>query len=149
MVHHHRRDLLVVHFWSVLLSILLFAIHTTILFGIADSLKDLANRAGRIGHLGLSGPLVILVAFIILFLTHLLEGAIWAWFLWQKRLLDSFGEAIYFSLTSFSAVGYGDVVLRPPWRAIGAMMAVNGLLLFGCSTAFLFVVMQQIWKLME
>ncbi len=149
MSHHPKRELLVVHLWSVFLSIVLFAIHTVILFGIADSLKGLSNMRGHITHVDLSGPLVIMAAFVVLFLTHLLEGAIWAWFLWRKRLLSTFGEAIYFSLTSFSAVGYGDVVLRPPWRAIGAIMAVNGLLLFGCSTAFLFVVMQGIWRLME
>lgn len=35
-------------------------------------------------------------------------------------------------------LGYGDIVLRP-------LMATNGLLMFGCSTAFLFSVIQHIW----
>ena len=149
MSQHPKSELLVVHLWSVFLSVVLFAIHTTILFGIADTLRHLAPASGHITHVDLSGPLVIMAAFIILFLTHLLEGAIWAFFLWRKQLLGTFGEAIYFSLTSFSAVGYGDVVLRPPWRAIGAIMAVNGLLLFGCLTAVLFVVIRAIWRVLE
>ncbi|CAN5736835.1 potassium channel family protein [soil metagenome] len=149
MALHSRRDLLVVHTWGVALSILLFVLHASIIFGIAIGLKALAETAGHTAHVKLVAPLLILGAFIVLFLTHLLEGSLWALFLWRKRLLGSFGEAVYFSLTSFSAVGYGDVVLRPPWRAIGAIMAVNGLLLFGCSTAFLFVVMEKVWKIIE
>jgi hypothetical protein len=44
-----------------------------------------------------------------------------------------------------TTLGYGDVVLPPPWRNLGPLMAVSGLLMFGCSTAFLFVVIQEVW----
>ena len=45
--------------------------------------------------------------------------------------------ALYFSTASFTTIGYGDVVLGPDWRLIGAIEGANGLLLFGWSTAFL------------
>jgi hypothetical protein len=45
--------------------------------------------------------------------------------------------AVYFSTASFTTIGYGDVVLGPNWRLIGAVEGANGLLLFGWSTAFL------------
>jgi hypothetical protein len=38
-----------------------------------------------------------------------------------------------------------DVVLPPPWRVIGSLIAITALLKFGCSTAFLFVVIQDVW----
>lgn len=150
MAGHSKRYILTVHFWGVILSVGLFVMHIAMMFAMAYALKDLQDiTAGRAVHVMLVGPLLIMACFIVLFATHLLEGVVWAAFLWHKRLMEDFGEAVYFSLTSFSAVGYGDVVLRKPWRALGAIMAVNGLLLFGCSTAFLFVVMQHAWKLME
>ena len=43
-------------------------------------------------------------------------------------------------------LGYGDVVLKKPWRSLGPISAINGLLTFGCSTAFLFLVLQSIWQ---
>lgn len=51
-----------------------------------------------------------------------------------------FETALYFSTTSFTTLGYGDVVLDRRWRLLGAFEGANGLLLFGWSTAFLFSV---------
>jgi hypothetical protein len=51
--------------------------------------------------------------------------------------LDDLETALYFSTTSFTTIGYGDVVLAHRWRLIGAIEGANGLLLFGWSTAFL------------
>jgi hypothetical protein len=49
--------------------------------------------------------------------------------------------ALYFSTVSFTSLGYGDIVLGPDWRIIGAIEAANGLILFGWSTAFLISLM--------
>lgn len=54
--------------------------------------------------------------------------------------LGDFESALYFSTTSFTTLGYGDIVLDPRWRLIGAIEGANGLILFGWSTAFLFSV---------
>ncbi len=51
--------------------------------------------------------------------------------------LRDFEQALYFSTTSFTTMGYGDIVLDPKWRLLGAIEGANGLLLFGWSTAFL------------
>ena len=49
-------------------------------------------------------------------------------------------EALYFSTTTFSTVGYGDVTLRGHWRLVAAIEGANGFLLIGWSTAFLVTV---------
>ena len=54
--------------------------------------------------------------------------------------LPDFEAALYFSTTSFTTLGYGDLVLDHRWRLFGAIEGANGLLLFGWSTAFLFSV---------
>jgi hypothetical protein len=51
--------------------------------------------------------------------------------------MNDFESALYFSTTSYTTIGYGDVVLDPKWRLLGAIEGANGLLLFGWSTAFL------------
>lgn len=43
--------------------------------------------------------------------------------------------ALYFSIVTFTTLGYGDVVLPTEWRILGAICAATGLLIFGISTA--------------
>ncbi len=53
-------------------------------------------------------------------------------------------EAIYFSLVTYTTVGYGDVVLTPYWRIMSGFEAMNGILLFGWSSALFFSIVQKI-----
>ncbi|MEL6472462.1 MAG: ion channel [Pseudomonadota bacterium] len=45
--------------------------------------------------------------------------------------------ALYFSTSTFTTVGFGDVYLDEPWRMLAAIESANGFLLIGWSTAFL------------
>lgn len=51
-------------------------------------------------------------------------------------LFQTFEEALYFSIVSFTTVGFGDVVIEGPLRVIAGMTAAHGLLSFGLYTAF-------------
>ena len=51
-----------------------------------------------------------------------------------------------FTAASITALGYGDILLKYPWRHLGTLIAITGVLMFGCSTAFLFVVLQAVWQ---
>ena len=62
------------------------------------------------------------------------------------RLLPSITEGIYFTAASITALGYGDIRLEYPWRHLGALIAITGVLMFGCSTAFVFVLLQEVWQ---
>ena len=82
------------------------------------------------------------ILFVVLGLVAIHTVEIWAYaiaFLAVGALPD-FETALYFSTTSFTTLGYGDVVLDRHWRLFGAIEGANGLLLFGWSTAFLFSV---------
>ena len=51
--------------------------------------------------------------------------------------LQYFETALYFSTTTFTAVGYGDVLISPRWRLVAAIEAANGVILLAWSTTFL------------
>jgi len=73
-----------------------------------------------------------------------------AW-LWAAIFLifDVFNElepALYFSVVTFTTLGYGDVVLGTQWRLLGSLTAVNGLIIVGLNTAFLMEAISQIRK---
>jgi hypothetical protein len=49
---------------------------------------------------------------------------------------------MYFALVNYTTLGYGDVVPVPRSRLLGPMTAMNGILLFGWSTAVIFHVLR-------
>jgi voltage-gated potassium channel Kch len=82
------------------------------------------------------------ILFVVLGLVAIHTVEIWTYgiaFLAAGALPD-LETSLYFSTTSFTTLGYGDVVLDRQWRLLGAIEGANGLLLFGWSTAFLFSV---------
>jgi Ion channel len=79
-----------------------------------------------------------------LILIHLIEVAIWAlFFLWAECLPDA-EAAFYFSGVTYATVGYGDVVLPQPWRILGPLEGLTGILMCGLSTGFFFAVFSRI-----
>ncbi|WP_226876837.1 potassium channel family protein [Microbulbifer hainanensis] len=131
---------------ALALAAIVFEFHTIVLLEVARQLT--MAHAWLLQHFGPdnAGRILVPACFLMLFITHVIEAIVWGLFLWRKGLLPTLTESIYFSATSITALGYGDVVLRSPWRMLGALVAINGLLMFGCSTAFLFLVLQKVWE---
>lgn len=122
-----------------------FLFHTGVLLEVADHV--IAAHALLTDNYGpaIAGRALLMVIFLVLFITHVVEAATWGLFLWRKGLLPTFTESVYYSATSITALGFGDVILPPPWRMLGPLVAISGTLMFGCSTAFLFLVLQKVW----
>lgn len=79
-----------------------------------------------------------------LLLLHLFQIFVWAGcYLWNGCFTD-LATSFYYSATSYSTVGYGDVVPAGNWRIMGAVEAVTGVLMFGWSTGVLFAVFQHL-----
>lgn len=92
-------------------------------------------------HESILGQIAAIV-FVVLGLVAIHTVEIWLYAIVYFGLgaLQHFEEALYFSTTSFTTIGYGDVVLDRKWRLLAAIEGANGLILFGWSTAFLFSV---------
>ena len=83
-----------------------------------------------------------------LFIIHGVEIWFYAVVYFVLGALKDFDTALYFSTSTFSSLGYGDVVLLPRWRMLGAIEAPNGLILIAWSTAFLISLMNRM-RIME
>ena len=130
---------------SLVLATVLFSLHATLLIEVADVLPAVGAWL-RDGHSALGvGKVIILGCFVLLFIAHFAEAAAWGLFFWHAGFTPTFTDGVYFAAASVTSVGYGDVVLPPPWRLLGPLASINGTLMFGCSTAFLFLVLQNIW----
>jgi len=65
--------------------------------------------------------------------------SVWLWALafHAMGIFPSFEEAMYFTLVTFTTLGYGDVLMPDEWRILGGLAAANGVLNFGLMTAFM------------
>jgi hypothetical protein len=131
---------------ALLLAMFISALHAGIIFGLADFFLVFREWAKTVLGARPADILVVVAAISGLFVAHIVEAAMWAAFLWKSGRLASFSDGWYFAGVSHTTLGYGDVVLPKPWRSLGPICAINGLLTFGCSTAFLFSVLQIIWQ---
>jgi len=77
---------------------------------------------------------------------HGLEGAIWAGAYRILGALPDNKSAMLYSLNAMTSYGHANLYLSPGWELMGALEALNGWILFGLSTAFLFTVMEKAWS---
>ena len=86
---------------------------------------------------------------VVLLLLHFFEVFLWALLymaLPGRAGLKNLPESIYFSITTFTTLGFGDITLGTPWNHLAGMEAMVGITVFGLTTAFLFAVIQQLWS---
>ena len=93
--------------------------------------------------IGLIGVMGLLLAVL-----HGIEAGLWAAAFWWLGALNSPADAILYSLDAISTRGASGIMLDDHWRIMGALEAMDGMLLFGISTAYIFAVMQIYWSLM-
>ena len=108
-------------------------------FGLLGLLWVLRARGHRFrAHESWAGQGAAIV-FVVLGLVMIHTAEVWLYALAYLAVgaLGDLEAALYFSTTSFTTLGYGDVVLDHRWRLVGAIEGANGLLMFGWSTAFL------------
>ena len=55
-------------------------------------------------------------------------------------------NCMYFSLTTYSSLGYGDVVPTGELKLLAGSEALSGLLLIGWTAAFLYIAMERFWE---
>ena len=78
-------------------------------------------------------------------LLHAFEGAIWALAYRFLGALQDNKTAMLYSLGALTTYGHASINLESRWELMGVLEALNGLILFGLTTAFLFTVMQKAW----
>lgn len=121
-------------------------IHTTGLVILIDWLLDRRTTLER--KTGMTQfTLLLILVFAIVILLHLAETAIWAAFYSWRSLFPDYETSFYFSLGSYTTIGYGDVVLPQRWRLLGGIEGVSGVLLCGLSTAFIFAIVNALFQI--
>jgi hypothetical protein len=133
--------------WGLLLTVLTVLIHT---FGLW-MVRQTALRA--ISHSGLRRQPMAMSLTIISCVTlsaaalHGAEATLWALVYRFLNALPDYRTAMLYSLNAITSYGHANLQLQDRWHLMGAMEALNGWLLFGLSTAFLFAIIQRLSSL--
>jgi hypothetical protein len=138
--------------WGLSLIVLTMVIHATgvvmlAFVGVGIRVR-LETRDLKVWNLIAILICIIGVVGLLLAVLHGIECGVWAAaYLWLGAL-DSPVDALLLSVDSMSTRGASGLTLQRPWRMMGALEAVDGMLLFGVSTAYLFSVMQMYWSML-
>ena len=89
---------------------------------------------------------LLLRLFVGIVLLHLVQVGLWAVVFWRAKELPNVETALYFSLATYTTIGFGDVVLGPWWRVLAGIEGLTGILLVGWSTAFVFAVVNRMYE---
>jgi hypothetical protein len=135
------------HFGSgVLLVVVTSFIHGAAMLAIFWTLFRSRLFAAR--HFGsfLNASRLTLVV-VALIAVHLTEVACWAAFYFYKGCFADFNTSLYFSMITYTTLGYGDVVLRDKeWRLLAGLEALTGSLMVCWSTVILVQVITAIYR---
>jgi hypothetical protein len=106
-------------------------------WGLTHFMRD-ARRLGPIR----SATLIIRITSLMM-CVQLVQVLVWAAF-YRWTCFDSWPSSFYFSTTTYSTVGYGDVVLPDRWNSLGPIEALTGVLACGLSVSLLFAIVTRV-----
>jgi Ion channel len=121
-----------------LVNITIHALVMTMVVGVA---QIASTRKIQHPSLFLIGVMVPTVS--VLMATHTLEVIVWSLTYSLVDAAPAGANRLYFAFVNYTTLGYGDIVPVEQWRLLGPMTAMNGVLLFGWSTAVIFEVLRR------
>jgi hypothetical protein len=131
--------------WALPLIVCTVMLHVIALGGINAQVVSILTRLR--GHrrfmvvfVGVMGVTTLLAT-----LLHATEAVIWAYAYCALGAMHDIRIALIYSLSALTTYGHAELYLAHHWQLMGALEALNGLLLFGLTTAFLYAHVRRVW----
>lgn len=130
--------------WGISLIVLTVVIH---ILGLGLVGQRMVKLLARVQPRGPIPALVVVTGSATLLATclHGMEVSIWASAYLVLGASADFNSSMLYSLNAITSYGHTELFLNDHWRLMGALESLNGWLLFGLTTAFLFAVIQSVW----
>jgi hypothetical protein len=121
-------------------SVCNIAIHAIVMAAVLWVVRVADERATSRQSLRLVG---VMIATVSVFMgAHIAEVVVWSLAYLMVGAAPPGTDFIYFAFVNYTTLGYGDVTPVERWQLLGPMTAMNGVLLFGWSTAVIFAVLR-------
>jgi hypothetical protein len=131
--------------WSLPLIVATVVIHV---FGLALLHERVVRAVGRRierRHFTALFSAVMGIVVLIATILHAAEAGVWAAAYWLLGALPDVRSSVLFSLGAMTTYGGSNLTLQDHWLLMGGLEALNGIILFGLTTAFLFSMIQEVW----
>jgi hypothetical protein len=118
---------------AAILFIATTAIHAVgmmLSLNISQRYRSEMNKHSRLTRILRVSGIVLLMFFV-----SVVEVLIWAITYLALNAIKGLEQALYFSMVTFTTLGYGDVVLTEQWRLLSSFEAANGIIMFGWTIA--------------
>jgi hypothetical protein len=123
------------------LSIFIHAVATRIVMFLAIKQSSMNHKSL---HVNLRVFWISLIVMIML-CASLFEALFWAITYMILGAVEVFENALYFSIVTYTTLGYGDITLTENYRLLASLQAANGIIIFGWSTAITMAVVQKLY----
>ena len=121
-------------------------IHGAGITALARGMRLEVHAAEAHHHFSLKRAAAILVIVLALFTLHGIEIWLYAAVYLVIGAVQNLEAAVYYSTITYASIGFGDSEMARPWRLVGAIEGINGVLLLGWSTAFFVTVVARLPK---
>src|SRR6478736_5426072 len=123
-------------------SVCNIAIHAMVMVAVIGAARIASESATLRQSLRLTAVMSATAS--VLMAAHLAEVLVWSFAYSRISIAPPGTDLVYFAFVNYTTLGYGDVTPLERWRLLGPMTAMNGVLLFGWSTAVIFEVLQKV-----
>jgi len=131
--------------WSLPLIAITVVIHVFGLGLITDRVDSILERVANHRRFAPIFAFVMSVTITLATILHALEGAVWAGAYRFLGAMPDNRSAMLYSLGAMTTYGHENQPLPLRWQMMGTLEALDGMLLFGLTTAFLFAMIQRVW----
>ena len=125
-----------------IVSICTITIHALVMTAVVRVAQ--ATSANRTSHPSLLLISVMIATVSVLMTAHASEVMVWSLAYFIVDAAPPGSKLLYFAFVNYTTLGYGDVIPVEDWQLLGPMTAMNGVLLFGWSTAVIFEVLRRV-----
>ncbi|KPJ98660.1 MAG: hypothetical protein AMJ60_07550 [Desulfobacterales bacterium SG8_35] len=126
---------------AALMLVVTTAIHAAaMVLGLQAIRSEGAPSPKRLTRIFRVSSIVILMS-----LAALLEVLVYALTYLALNAIEGLEKALYFSMVTFTTLGYGEIVLEEQWRLLASFEAANGIIMFGWSTAIVIAIVQRVY----
>ncbi|NWG23698.1 MAG: two pore domain potassium channel family protein [Pseudorhodoplanes sp.] len=117
------------------------AIHALIMTLVIQAAQTAS--ALRVSHRSVYIAGVMIAVVSVLMAAHAIEVLVWATIYAIVGAAPEGSGLVYFAFVNYTTLGYGDITPVAQWQLLGPITAMNGILLFGWSTAVIFEVLRR------
>jgi hypothetical protein len=124
-----------------LVSAINIAIHSLVMSAVVRVSRRVGARQTSRPSLRLTSVMIVTV--LVLMAAHVVEVLVWALAYLLTNAVPAGSRLLYFAFVNYTTLGYGDITPVQDWELLGPFAAMNGVILFGWSTAVIFAVLQK------